>query len=68
MIKNIIETQQRKDARAVLGLGPYRIRKQFSHLKVKDVQRSRLRPAQLSKKSLDFIKAGMNEMKDLISK
>lgn len=55
-IKNIIETQQRNEARAAFGMGPYRVRKEFSHLTVNGVQRSRL----------NFIKAGMYDMKEVI--
>ena len=59
-IKNIIETQQRNEERAVFGMGPYRVRKEFSHFTVDNVQRSRLNHAQLSKK------AGMNDMKEIV--
>ena len=47
-------------------MGPYRVRKEFSHFTVDNVQRSRLNHAQLSKKLLDFKKAGMNDMKEIV--
>ena len=47
-------------------MGPYRVRKEFSHLTVDNVQRSRLNHAQLSKKLLDFKKAGMNDMQEIV--
>lgn len=66
-IKNIIETQQRNEDRAVFGRGPYRVRKGFTHLTVDDVERSHLSHAQMTKKLMDFKKAGMNSMNDVIS-
>ena len=65
-IRNIIETQQRNEERAVFGMSPYRVRKEFSHLTVDNVQRSRLNHAQFSKKLLDFKKAGMNNMQEIV--
>ena len=42
------------------------MRNEFSHLTVDNVQRSRLNHAQLSKKLLDFKKAGMSDMQDIV--
>ena len=65
-IKNIAETQQRNEERAVFGRGPYRVRKEFEHLKVDDAKRSHLNHQQLMKKVLEFKKANMNDMKDIL--
>lgn len=46
-------------------MGPYRVCKEFAHLTVDDLQRSRLNHAQLSKKLLAFKKAGMNDMQEI---
>ena len=66
-IKNIVETQQRNEERAVFGRGPYRVRKEFEHLTVDDMKRSHLNHEQLRKKVLEFKKASMNDMRDILS-
>ena len=52
-IKNIVETQQRNEKRAVFGRGPYQVRKEFEHLTVDDTKRSHLNHEQLRKKCLN---------------
>ena len=65
-LKNIIQTQQRNEERAVFGKGPYRVRKEFEHLTVDDAKRSRLNHQQLVKKVIEFKKASMNDMRDVL--
>ena len=65
-IKNIVETQQRNEERAVFGRGPYRVRKEFEHLTVDDKKRSQLNHEQLMKKVVEFKKASMNDMRDIL--
>ncbi|CAB4022498.1 Hypothetical predicted protein, partial [Paramuricea clavata] len=49
------------------GRGPFRVRKEFSHLTVEDVERSHMTHAQVTKKLVDFKKAGMDSMNDINS-
>ena len=65
-IKNIIETQQRNEERAVFERGPYRVRKEFEHLTVDDKKRSQLNHEQMMKKVVEFKKASMNDMRDIL--
>ena len=64
-IKNIVETQQRNEDRAVYGKGQYRLRKEFQHLGVDDYQRSQMTPLQIKKKLASYLNAGMDEKKDV---
>lgn len=64
-IKDIVETQQRNEDRAVFGKGPYRLRKEFVHLGVDDRQRSQLTHQQMKKKLVSYHDAGMNDKKDI---
>ena len=64
-IKEIVETQQRNEDRAVYGKGQYRLREEFRHLGVDDYQRSKLTPLQLKKKLASYLNAGMEEKKDV---
>lgn len=66
-IKNIIETQQRNQDRAVFGKGMYRVRPSFQHLAIDEVEISRLSSAQKTKKLIEFKNAGMNDMHDATS-
>ena len=66
-IKNIVETQQRNEERAVFGRGSHRVRKEFEHLTVDDTKISHLNHEQLRKKVLEFKKASMNDMRDILS-
>lgn len=66
-IKEMVETQQRNEERAVFGMGPYRLRKEFQHLGVSDQQRTQLTAVQTKKKVASYLSAGMNEMKDALS-
>ena len=66
-IKNIIETQQRNQDRAVFGKGMYRVRPSFQHLAIGEVEISRLSYAQKTKKLIEFKNAGMNDMHDATS-
>ena len=64
-IKEIVETQQRNDDRAVYGKGLYRLREEFQHLGVDDYQRSKLTPLQSKKKLASYLNVGMEEKKDV---
>jgi hypothetical protein len=56
-IKDIVETQQRNEDRAVYGKGQYRLRKEFQHLGVDDHQRSQMTPLQTKKKLASYLNA-----------
>lgn len=65
-IKNIIETQQRDEDRAVFGKGPFQIREGFKHLVVDDVMWVQLTHEQRMRKLSTFLKAEIDDRKDLI--
>ena len=50
----------------MFGGGPYRVRKEFEHLTVDDKKRSQLNHEQLMKKVVEFKKASMNDMRDIL--
>lgn len=64
-IKNIIETQQRNEDRAVFGKGMYQVRPGFKHFTIDEMERSRLSHAQITKKLLEFKNATMNGKRDV---
>ena len=65
-IRNIIETQQRNENRAVFGKGPYKVRKGFSHLVVDDIMWGQLSHDQRKRKLSLFLNAGICDKKDPI--
>ena len=66
-IKDIVETQQRNEDRAVFGKGQYRLREEFQHLSVDDHHRSQLSHLQMKKKLSLYLKAGMKEKKNVMA-
>ena len=66
-IKDIVETQQRNEDRAVFGKGQYRLREEFEHLGVDDHHRSQLSHLQMKKKLSLYLRAGMKEKKDVMA-
>ena len=66
-IKDIVETQQRNEDRAVFGKGQYRLREEFQHLSVHDHHRSQLSHLQMKKKLSSYLKAGMKEKKNVMA-
>lgn len=65
-IKNIVETQQHNEDRAVFGKGPYKVRKEFEHLKIDDMTWGRLTHEQRMRKLSAFLSRGMDEKEDSI--
>ena len=65
-IKNIIETQQRNEDRAVFGKGPFQIREGFKHLVVDDITWAQLTHVQRMRKLSTFLKAEIDDRKDPI--
>ena len=65
-IKNIIETQQRNEDRAVFGKGPFQIREGFKHLVVDDIMWAQLTHEQRMRKLSTFLKAEIDDRKDPI--
>ena len=65
-IRNIIETQQRNENRAVFGKGPYKVRKGFAHLVVDDIMWGQLNQDQRRRKLSSFLNAGIGDKKDPI--
>lgn len=63
-IKNIVETQQHNEDRAVFGKGPYKVRKEFEHLKIDDMTWGRLTHEQRMRKLSAFLSRGMDEKEE----
>ena len=62
-IRNIIETQQRNENRAVFGKGPYKVRRGFSHLVADDIMWGQLSHEQRKRKLSLVLNAGIGDKK-----